>query len=128
MVPVDEVVSGAWETALKLPVLPWPYQSISKMLRVFFMVYACIVVPVSCHCLPCVHLTRPLALDDAELILVQPLGVLYLAVMCGCLVQEHLDLCQVAWTKRPSRLGATLQKSQKMWDPEQAGYGVEHSE
>jgi hypothetical protein len=92
------------------------------------MAYAHVVVPVSCHCLPRVHLTHPLLLDDAELVLVKPLGVPDLAVIHGCLVQEHLDLCWVARTKRPSRSGVTLQKSQKTWDAEQADYGVKHSE
>jgi hypothetical protein len=72
--------------------------------------------------------THPLVLDDMVLVLVKPLGVLDLAVVCGCLVQEHPDLCWIAWTKRPSRTRATLQKSQKAQDTEQAGYGVKHSE
>jgi hypothetical protein len=61
-------------------------------------------------------------------VLVKPLGVSDLAVMHGCLVQEHLNLCQIAWIERPSRTRATLQKSQKAQNAEQAGYGVEHSE
>jgi hypothetical protein len=40
VVPVDEVVCGARETALKLLELPRPYQLISGMLRAFFMVYS----------------------------------------------------------------------------------------
>jgi hypothetical protein len=45
------------------------------------MAYACVVVPVPCHCLPRVHLTHPLPLDEVELVLVKPLGVPDLTVM-----------------------------------------------
>jgi hypothetical protein len=128
VVPVDEVVSGARETALKLLELPRPYQSISGMLRAFFTAYVRVVVPISCHHLPRVHLAHLLALDDAELVLIEPLGVPDLAVMRGCLMRKHPDLCWIARTKRPSRARATLQKSQKTRNTEQAGYGVEHSE
>jgi hypothetical protein len=109
MVPVNEVVSGARETALKLLKLPRPYPSISGMLRAFFMAYVRVVVPISCHHLPRVHLAHPLALDDTELVLIEPLGIPDLAVMHGRLVQKHPDLCWIPQTKRPSRTRAALQ-------------------
>jgi hypothetical protein len=54
---------------------------------VLFMAYVRVVVPVSSHYPPRVYLPHPLALDDAELVLIEPLGVPNLAVVRGRLVR-----------------------------------------